>query len=81
MLEQPNPQSSESPLPKVGRSTLSPSLLCRGGMGRLGRLGPLFQELRARPSPAPSQLSKLIWGHMSWEPPGGTEVREIPLPR
>lgn len=50
-------------------------------MGRLGRLGPLFQELRARPSPAPSQLSKLIWGHMSWEPPGGTEVREIPLPR
>lgn len=81
MLGEPNPHSQESPLPKVSRSTSSPSLLRRGGVGRLGRVGPLLQELWARPSPASPQLSKLVWGHVSREPPGDAEVFEIPLPR
>jgi hypothetical protein len=76
-----DPHSLESPLTKVGRCNSSPTLLCRGGLGRLGSVGPLLQELRARSSPAPPQLSKLLWGHVSREPPGGAEVREIPLSR
>lgn len=81
MPGEPDPHSPESPLTKMGRSTSSPSLLLRGGLGRLGRMGPLLQELRARSSPAPPQLSKLVWGHVPREPPGGAEVREISLPR
>lgn len=81
MPGEPDPLSPESPLTKMGRSISSPSLLRRGGLGRLGRVGPMLEELRAGSSPAPPELSKLIWGYVPREPPGGAEVREIPLPR
>lgn len=47
----------------------------------MGRVESLLEELRARPPPAPPQLSKLFWGYVSWEPPGGAEVREVQVPR
>lgn len=62
----PDSHSPESPLRGVSSSISSPSLLRRGCVGTMGCVGSLLQELRARPSPAPPQLSKLVWGHVSW---------------
>lgn len=75
------PAESREPEPGVGSSISSPTLFHRGSVERMGRVGPLLQELRAGPSPAQPQLSKFVGGHVSRELPGGTEVREVPLPR
>jgi hypothetical protein len=55
--------------------------LRRGCVGRVGSVGSLLKELRAKPSLAPPQLPQSGWGRVSWAFPGGAEVREASVPR
>lgn len=65
-------------VPAVGGRLTFPPRLCsyhrRGHVGRMGPVGSLFRELRARPSLAPPPLPQSDWRCVSGASPGGAEV-------